>query len=143
MTNRLFRRLAIALLAIGPACTSLAAEPAGAPSSRDVSCRPQSELGEIRELNCPILGSGEMRRFRFTVTFLGGHDDTMAALKVTEDGHPIECDPGSKTRLMGEDGEVSLFCTLSLKHDRDSAHVLGFTATWSHAQYKDFEIVSD
>jgi hypothetical protein len=143
MTNRLFHRLAIALLAIGPICTSAAAEPAAAPTPQNVSCEPQSELGEIREVNCPILGSGEIRRFRFTVTFLGGHDDTMAALKATEDGHPIDCDQGSKTRLMGEDGEVSLFCTLSLKHDPGSAHVLGFTATWTHAQYKDFEIISD
>ena len=140
MTTSFQRRLVIAFLTIAPICASLADPLAATPTPNNVSCDSPEQQGEVREVTCSISGTGDVLKLRFTVTFLGGHDDTMASLKASEDGNPTECEKGSKTSLVGEDGEVSLFCNLSLTHERGSSHAVWFTARWTHAQYKDFEI---
>jgi hypothetical protein len=143
MTPCFKRQLVIALLTIAPTCASLAGPLPATSTPSGVSCDSPEQLGEAHEVTCSISGTGDLMKLRFTVSFLGGHDDTMASLKASEDGNPTECEQGSKTSLVGEDGEVSLFCNLSLRHVGGSSHTLGFTARWTHAQYKDFEISSE
>jgi hypothetical protein len=143
MTTCFQPQLVIAFLTIAPICVSFAGPPAATSMPNNVSCDSPVQLGEVREVKCAISGTGNVLKLRFTVSFLGGHDDTMASLKASEDGNPTECEKGSKTNLVGEDGEVSLFCNLSLLHEPDSSHALEFTARWTHAQYKDFELTSE
>lgn len=143
MKTRFQLQLAIAFLTIAPILSS-SADPLAVASTQDnVSCDSPAQVGEVREVTCSIKGTGNVLNLRFTVNFLGGHDDTMASLKASEDGNPMECEQGSKTSLVGEDGEVSLFCNLSLGYARGSSHALAFIARWTHAQFKDIEIASE
>ena len=57
------------------------------------------------------------------------------------DGQPIACAEGSKTRLFGEDGEVSLWCRVAVP--AGGAHQLLLETIWSHAQYLDFALGAD
>jgi hypothetical protein len=58
----------------------------------------------------------------------------MASMSATLNGQPLVCDPDSKTELMGEFGEVSLYCGFSTSVGKDG-HVLEVSVQWSHAQY--------
>ncbi len=136
-------RLAPALLALAYVSTSAGAEFASAPPWKRLTCEAPATPGDIRDIKCNVNGAGMPVRYRFTITFLGGHDDTTASLKASEDGSPLVCGKDSKTSLLGEDGEVSLFCNLSLKHDPGTSHVIAFSVVWSHAQYKDFELTAE
>lgn len=89
--------------------------------------------------DCPIPPTDVAQRFRFKANFSGGHDDTRAAMVASLDGTARPCDEGSKTELMGEDGEVSLECRFSVAAGAGEAHRLSFKVTWSHAQYIGFE----
>lgn len=82
-------------------------------------------------------------RLRFTANFSGGHDDTTASLKVTLNGVPLQCDEGSKTSLVGEDGDVSLECKVSLAGPAPSRRSLGVALKWNHAEYVNAELRSD
>jgi hypothetical protein len=120
-----------------------AAEPAAPQSARTVACSSTSTGGDLRAFTCPLGATGTLQRFRFKANFSGGHDDTMASLTATLNGAPFACDAGSKTRLMGEDGEVSLECRISIQEKAGTQHVLGIVLLWSHAQYTDVELVSE
>ncbi len=106
------------------------------------SCQAPAAAGDSRDITCAIAASGRPQRFRFTVSFLGGHDDTRASIQPALDGVPIDCAPGSKTSLFGEDGEVSLHCDFSVQDNAGKTHVVAMAVLWSHAQYKDFALVA-
>jgi hypothetical protein len=122
------------------------AAPAGMGAARAQGtprCESPQAPGDRRVVTCPLSASGVLQTFRFTANFSGSHDDTMAALTATLDGAPLACAPGSKTDLMGEDGDVSLQCTFSLTGKVGAQHVLSVTLSWRHAQYTGFEFDSD
>jgi hypothetical protein len=110
---------------------------------RNAACDSQSPGNDALQVSCPLNSPGATPRFRFKANFSGGHDDTMASMTTTLDGAPLACDPGSKTSLMGEDGDVSLECRFSLAPAAGTKHVLQVLLKWSHAQYTDFEFVTE
>lgn len=116
------------------------------PGSGMAQGKPSCELArpgyDSHDIRCSLNTTGATQRFRFKAYFSGGHDDTMASLTATLDGAPLACEKGSKTELMGEDGEVSLECRFSIAEKGGTKQVLGVTLSWRHAQYKDFELDS-
>jgi hypothetical protein len=106
-------------------------------------CESQAPGGDTRDITCPLKASGAAQRFRFKANFSGGHDDTMASMTATLDGAPLACEQGSKTSLMGEDGDVSLECRFSIGERPPGERFLRVTVSWRHAQYTDFELGSD
>ena len=105
------------------------------------ACEASANPGDSREVTCPVVATGALQRFEFTVTFVGGHDDTKASIAVRLDGAPFDCEPGSKTSLYGEDGEVSLACRFALTAPAASRHAFAAEVIWTHAQYKAFAFV--
>jgi len=77
-------------------------------------------------------------RLRFEASFSGGHDDTVASMKLSVDGLPLACDTGGNTPLMGEDGDVSLYCNFPTAGPSTTAAVRHVELTSSHAQYADY-----
>jgi hypothetical protein len=115
---------------------------AGAHAQGEPRCESQAGTGNKLELRCPLAASGAPQRFRFEARFSGGHDDTVASMTATLDGAPLACEPGSKTSLMGEDGDVSLECRFSIAKEAGAERVLRVTLSWSHAQYAGFALDS-
>lgn len=105
-----------------------------------VQCESKSPGGDFRDISCPLDAASTPRRFRFKADFSGGHDDTMASMTLSVDGAPLPCEQGSKTHLMGEDGDVSLECRFSLSDTGSTRPVLRVLLKWSHAQYTDFAL---
>ena len=120
-------------VALGAALVIMPVPAAAAP----LPCSSTSAGEDGREFTCRIQAADARRPLRFKAFFSGGHDDTVASLQVTLDGSPLTCGEGSKTRLMGEDGDVSLECRISVPSTGDSNHVLTVLIKWSHAQYTD------
>jgi hypothetical protein len=106
-------------------------------------CESNTGGGETRDVECPLNASGAPQRFTFRTTFSGGHDDTTASMVATLDGLPLTCEEGSKTFLMGENGDVSLECKFSVRASSGTRLVLKVTLSWRHVQYSDFEFRSD
>jgi cytoskeletal protein RodZ len=106
-------------------------------------CELKTTSGETREVECPMNASGATQRFAFKTNFSGGHDDTTASMIASLDGLPLTCDEGSKTTLMGEDGDVSLECKFSVRARAGTRLVLKVLLSWRHAEYSDFEFRSD
>jgi len=107
------------------------------------SCEVTGPGYDSHDIRCSLSANGATQRFRFKANFSGSHDDTMAEMTTTLNGAPLACEKGSKTSLMGEDGEVSLFCRFSINDKAGTKHLLAVTVTWRHAQYKDFEFNPD
>jgi len=107
------------------------------------ACESQAGRGDRREVSCTLTPSGAGQRFRFRAHFSGSHDDTTASLTPTLDGSPLVCEAGSKTRLEGEDGDVNLECRFSTADKAGTKPVLRVLIAWHHAQYKDFELISE
>ncbi len=93
-----------------------------------------------RQVQCPLSGAGEKQAFSFRADFSGGHDDTEASMKLLFEGMPVACDTGSKTSLMGEDGDVSLVCLFSVMPSPRPSAALEVSIRWRHAQYTRFEL---
>ena len=91
----------------------LAAEPAAIPSASQ-PCESHDLTFDSKEIGCSLRTFSPGERLRLTVNFSGGHDDTMASMAVYIDDQVLVCDVGSKLRLMGEDGDVSLTCRFSV-----------------------------
>ena len=125
-----------ALLSLGAAAD---AATTSVPDQSRLTCESESPGGDYREFTCQTHPTGTTKRFRFRANFSGGHDDTMASMTPTLDTMPLTCEPGSKTRLMGEDGDVSLECRFSLPQQTEGDHILRVVVRWSHAQYTGFE----
>jgi hypothetical protein len=126
--------LAAPLLAIGMQAAS---------AETKITCESPPAPGDLREIRCPLVASGNAQRFRFKANFSGGHDDTRASLKASLDDSPLACDPDSKTSLFGEEGDISLECGFSMTGNADRVHILTVTLLWSHTQYMDIELHLD
>ena len=115
-----------------------------AAAEEKLACETQASAWDSRSFSCPIKAVGVAQRLRFVARFSGGHDDTIASISATTlNGTLLVCDPRSKTRLMGEDGVVSLECRFSVKEKAGTLIVLGVALTWSHAEYQSVELLSD
>ncbi len=101
---------------------------------RSPACESQATSFDSHALKCSI-PAGVSHRYRLEVNFSGGHDDTMASMTARLDGVALHCDDGSKMRLMGEDGDVSLVCIFSTRAGSDEDHVFEASISFSHAQY--------
>jgi hypothetical protein len=137
------RSILIPMLCLWTALASAAEPTAGAvaPAPSKLPCASQSPGGDLRNISCTLNTPSTARRFRFKVDFSGGHDDTMASMLLKLDGSPLACEPGSKTQLMGEDGDVSLECSFSVPNAASAPRELTVLVKWSHAQYTDFALV--
>lgn len=133
------RPLARAALAV---LLGLAAAGGTAPAlaQQALRCEAKSPGGDNRDFECPLVASGARQDFGFKANFTGSHDDTTASMTARLDGAPLACDKGSKTSLMGEDGEVSLDCRFSVTANAGARLVFSVALTWRHAQYEDFEL---
>lgn len=128
------------VLANGP---SPVPAPAPAPTVGKLQCESKPLRGDRREVSCPLVASAATQRFRFKAHFSGSHDDTTASIVSTLDGTPLVCAEGSKTDLMGEEGDVSLECRFSIPAKAGTTHVLRVLLEWHHARYTDFEFRSE
>lgn len=125
------------------AVTAMAsASAAGVPGEENLACKSDSPGGDFVQFSCPLPSNGSERRWRFMAEFSGGHDDTSASMTLTLDGVPLHCDEGSKTRLFGEDGNVSLVCRFPVRGS-PAAPTLAVALLWSHAQYVRTELAVD
>jgi len=59
----------------------------------------------------------------------------MASLALRLDGASQNCEEGRKTRLVGEDGEVTLVCLFSIPGRNAKRHLFESIISWTHAQY--------
>jgi hypothetical protein len=114
-----------------------------AKSGTQPRCEAPSAPGDRRDIACKFSVSAAPRQVRFTANFSGSHDDTMASMTATLDGAVLACDAGSKTDLMGEDGDVSLHCRFTLVAQAGAERVLNVALAWRHAQYTGFELEAD
>ena len=112
------------------------AAPAGA--APIPACAVENALYDTRDIVCPLQAGAPGRVYRLQVNFSGGHDDTQAALVPTLNDAPLACAVASKTRLIGEDGNVSLYCEFRLAPSDDAMQVFRAKVTWSHAEYVDY-----
>jgi len=125
--------LSLAALVGGPAA---AATPA--------ACESLTPRPDRREISCPLKAPATAQRFRFKAHFSGSHDDTTATLALTLDGAPLACEPGSKTYLEAEDGDVMLECRFSIAPgDTPTPRSLRALLAWHHAEYTRFELVPE
>lgn len=131
------RLLASALL-VSTALPAHAAD-VGPSLSMRAACSETSRLNDRREFACTIAPAGGARLLRFEARFTGGHDDTSASIEPVLDDQPLRCDAGSKTRLLGEDGDVSLHCDFSAPPPGSQPAVFKVLVKWSHAEYADFD----
>ena len=103
-------------------------------------CKDEKLFGDERRLECTIaLKPGETSA-RFVALFSGGHDDTQASMKAQVDGADMDCGPGSKPELMGEDGNVYLLCQLPVGRLSPGPHVVAIHLRWHHAQYEGYRL---
>jgi hypothetical protein len=132
---RYFIFLSVLLLSgFADAADTVHAQPAG----------PQCELREpgydSRDIACSLAASAVARRYTLQVNFSGSHDDTMARMATLAlNGAAPVCEEGSKTSLMGEDGDVSLSCLFTAPSSTKAVEFLA-TVTWSHAQYESYSV---
>jgi hypothetical protein len=117
------------------------------PSAAQGETRPRCEAppapGDRLDIACKLSASATPRPMRFSANFSGSHDDTMASMTATLDGAELACDAGSKTDLMGEDGDVSLHCRFTLVAPAGAERVLKVALSWRHAQYTGFELEAE
>jgi len=105
-------------------------------------CESRSPGNDALQVSC-ALSASDAARFRFKANFSGGHDDTVASMTPLLDGAALSCEDGSKTSLMGEDGDVFLQCRFAVTKKSGSPSVLQVLLKWSHAQYVDFELLPE
>lgn len=136
--------LAAAVVPLDASTVAAAQGAAGAadPKAGDPGCDLAFPTYDSREVSCPIRGSGRLRRFRFKALFSGGHDDTSASIQPALEDRPLVCDPGSKTSLFAEDGDIGLECSFSIALPVDAVRTFKVTVKWNHAIYTDFEFVA-
>lgn len=124
---------ALSLLSLALCATPTHAEQA-------VACQEHKLFGDERRFECTIESTAGGAPPRFVALFSGGHDDTMAALKVQVDGTDSACGAGSKPELMGEDGNISLTCHLPVTGLSPGRHAVTVHLRWSHALYEGFRL---
>jgi hypothetical protein len=106
-------------------------------------CTETSRAYDRRELSCAIPAASPPVNYRFEAQFSGGHDDTAASLVPLLNGAPWACGEGSKLSLFGEDGDVSLHCSIPAAALDGQAATVVLTVKWSHAEYAGFDLTRD
>ena len=120
---------------IAHACSCLVAAFAAASSAAaDPPCKAHPGFGDVLDVECRVDAS---QRYVFKVDFAGGHDDTSASMSLSMGEQPLACEPGSKTSLFGEDGEVSLTCAF---RPAQEGGLMRASVRWSHARYTGFDL---
>jgi hypothetical protein len=77
-----------------------------------------------------------VRHYRLRALFSGGHDDTEAAILMTQlAGGKVDCAPGSKPALMGEYGEVTVDCRVLVPASELLDRTFTAKVVWSHAHF--------
>jgi hypothetical protein len=104
------------------------------------ACQEHRLFGDERRFECTVDAAAGNVPPRFIALFSGGHDDTMASLRIQADGADTACGAGSKPELMGEDGNVSLLCHLPLVQLSPGRHLVTVNLRWSHARYEGFRL---
>jgi len=117
----------------------LAPATAAESAHRSEDCASTGGGGGSRQVEYRLDGSEGTASYRFLARFTGGHDDTVASLEAALDGGPDACGPGSKTYLVGEDGDVSLHCRIAPADRAGAPRVLRVVVRWSHAEFIGFE----
>ncbi|WP_374680149.1 hypothetical protein [Hydrocarboniphaga effusa] len=100
-----------------------------------VQCDVPNKTYSSIDLKCPLQGAEQPLRYRFKVGFSGGHDDTQADLVALDGTALAGCDEGSKTHLFGEEGEVSLECTVTVPAGLKDKPPLELRVKWTHCDY--------
>jgi hypothetical protein len=122
---------------------ALAASSGPASSATPAPCESLTPRNDRRDISCALNAPTAGQRFRFKAHFSGSHDDTTAAMTLTLDGAPLACDPGSKTYLEGEDGDVALECRFSIAPGASATRSVRALLSWHHAEYTRFELVAE
>ena len=112
-------------------------------ADRTGDCASTAGGGGSRQVECRLERPEKAASYRFLARFSGGHDDTVASLEAALDGAAEACGPGSKTYLVGEDGDVSLHCTIAPVDRAGAPRVLRVVVRWSHAEFGGFEWVPE
>jgi hypothetical protein len=107
------------------------------------ACESLTPRNERREITCALKTPTSTQRLRFKAHFSGSHDDTTAAMNLTLDGAPLACEPGSKTYLEAEDGDVALECRFSIAPGSGAKRSVRALISWHHAEYTRFELVTE
>lgn len=128
-----------ALFALVPLATAACLLGGPAPAATPASaCRVVGQTFDSKDVQCLLPRTEPAGRHEFVARFSGGHDDTQASILTSLDGQPLACEPGSKKELMGEDGNVQLFCRFSVGAGAGADGVFKATIRWSHAEYTDY-----
>lgn len=143
MTEGALRWLATVALALPLPLPALAESDRTAQAEGQPSCEAQALRGDRREVRCTLRATSARQRFRFLASFAGSHDDTTLSMTPTLDGAPLVCGPGSRTRLEGEDGDVTLECSFTLADTGRAEQALSVLLVWYHARYTGFELVPE
>ena len=137
-------RTIVLLLAIGAFCVTAAnaQTPAAATpgtSLKATACVETDRMMDWREITCTLPAGTVPKRFSFRAMFTGGHDDTSASIAPELDGQPFACGEGSKLRLFGEDGNVSVHCQFDRSTLPAAGAKLKVLIKWNHAEFADYE----
>ena len=106
-------------------------------------CEASAAGREKLDVACSLPEPATGKRYRFTAHFSGSHDDTRLSMVVTLEGAPLACEPGSKTDLTGEDGDVSLQCIVPAAAQVVTTRALQVRLAWWHALYTHFELSAE
>jgi hypothetical protein len=112
-------------------------------ADRSGDCASTGGSSGSRQVECRFDRAEGATSYRFLARFSGGHDDTVASLEAALDGAPDACGPDSKTYLVGEDGDVSLHCTIAPVDRAGASKVLRVVVRWSHAEFVGFELLRE
>jgi hypothetical protein len=84
-----------------------------------------------------IDGSVGITRVRLEARFDGFHDDSLVDMVLSMDGAAVRCDPHDSVELSGEsgeEGEVTLFCSVGLPSTGGSRRTLVALLRFRHAE---------
>ncbi|MFT3931612.1 MAG: hypothetical protein QM709_15085 [Spongiibacteraceae bacterium] len=110
--------------------------------SPNEACSTTAQTYDSRVVQCQFPKAAVTQKLTFRANFSGGHDDTKADIEPFIDDIPLKCDEGSKTNLFGEDGDVSLWCSFSIRDHAKSNGIFTIRVKWSHAEYTNYEMTA-
>lgn len=85
------------------------------PPAPALACEMETLPGDHLEFTCPLpAGTRAGSSWRFVAELSGGHDDSHAFVSAWQDEMELPCEPGTKTRTEGEDGDITLECRFLL-----------------------------
>lgn len=104
-------------------------------------CQARSTGFGSGELRCQA-PAGPARQLVFEMAFAGVHDDSQAALAVSQDGRPLQCAQGSLPRIVGDEAGATLTCKLELAAAGEARQLL-VQLLWFHAEPNGFDWLAD